>query len=341
MSTMIIPAGFSFHDTLGAVLIGFAVSCVVFGVLTTQVFVYFQRYPADKPGYKILVGGLWALECLDQFFIGHAVYYYTIRNYASPLVLLSGTIIWTLLIQIILGCFVGTIVKACFAMRVWRFSNRNILVTGFIVLLIAAQLGLGIVYTVRSFQLDKLELVDQLKLIASLSLGAGLITDTLIAIALCYFLRKLRTGFRKSDTLVNRLCMYAINTGALTSAVSLCTLLLYNLRPKAFHFMASYFVLGKLYAISFLCTLNTRKAIRGRGTDRDGSTSHNTDNPPNTFFMVTPSGRAPRTYPSGVGTKSMEVGIRQEISVISDMEEGIEPDQSIPQSLFQKSKTEQ
>lgn len=48
-------AGFSFDSTLGAASIGFSVSCVVFGVLSTQVFTYFQRYPSDRPAYKILV----------------------------------------------------------------------------------------------------------------------------------------------------------------------------------------------------------------------------------------------------------------------------------------------
>ena len=52
--------------------------------------------------------------------------------------------------------------------------------------------------------------------IATWSLSAGVATDLAIALALCYFLRKLRTGFKKSDSLVNMLCIYAINTGILT-----------------------------------------------------------------------------------------------------------------------------
>lgn len=44
-----------FDNSLGATLIGFSVSCVVFGTLSTQCFSYFQRYPLDKPVYKILV----------------------------------------------------------------------------------------------------------------------------------------------------------------------------------------------------------------------------------------------------------------------------------------------
>lgn len=45
----------STHDTLGPLSIGFSISCVVFGIFTTQVYIYFNRYPLDKPVYKYLV----------------------------------------------------------------------------------------------------------------------------------------------------------------------------------------------------------------------------------------------------------------------------------------------
>ena len=45
-------------STLGAVFVGFNISCVVFGVLTTQAYVYFQRFPLDRLPYKILVSFL-------------------------------------------------------------------------------------------------------------------------------------------------------------------------------------------------------------------------------------------------------------------------------------------
>ena len=74
-------------------------------------------------------------------------------------------------------------------------------------------------YCVRAFQLRKVEYSKRLQVIATLSLGSGVITDITIALALCYFLRKLKTGFRKSDSLVNMLSIYAINTGVLTRYV--------------------------------------------------------------------------------------------------------------------------
>lgn len=41
--------------TLGAVFIGFAVACVVYGILMTQVFHYFRGYPLDRSLFKISV----------------------------------------------------------------------------------------------------------------------------------------------------------------------------------------------------------------------------------------------------------------------------------------------
>ncbi|KAF9046170.1 hypothetical protein BJ165DRAFT_1527303 [Panaeolus papilionaceus] len=318
----------SIPDTLGAASIGFSASCVVFGVLTMQAFTYYQRYPEDKWPYKVLVAVLWALELLDQIFIGYSVYYYTVTHYGDVQTFLMDDVIWTLILQVVLACLVGTLVKICFTLRVWMFSKRNIYITGFIVLLILGQLGVAVLYSIRSFQLNKLVLASQLRLVASLALGTGLVTDFAIAAALCYFLRNLRTGYRKSDTLVNTLTIYAVNTGALTGALSLLTLILYNARPETFFWMASYFSLGKLYAISFICTLNTRKVIRGRGTDREGSSGASSGNARNnnTFLLVTPTGnsrilRTDRPSPPD-HNKSVEIGVHQEVSVIMDLESG-------------------
>jgi len=208
---------------------------------------------------------------VDQCFIAYTVYYYTITNFASPLVLIVGSVLWSLLLQLLLGAFVGAIVKLCFAMRVWRFSQRNYPLTALLVVLTLAQLGLAIAYTVKAFYLQKLIFIDSLTLWASLTLGLGVLTDVITAGSLCYYLRKLRTGYSSSDSLVNNLILYAVNTGFLTSAVSLSTVILYNMMPHNFIFVLVYFVLCKMYGISFMTTLNTRKIVRGKGTDQEES----------------------------------------------------------------------
>ncbi|KAL0065911.1 hypothetical protein AAF712_007037 [Marasmius tenuissimus] len=50
-----LPVNVTIDNTLGAVLVGFAVACVLYGVLVSQVFSYFSNYPMDRPVYKSLV----------------------------------------------------------------------------------------------------------------------------------------------------------------------------------------------------------------------------------------------------------------------------------------------
>ncbi|SJL07954.1 uncharacterized protein ARMOST_11312 [Armillaria ostoyae] len=272
-----LPRDLNINNTLGAVLIGFAVACCVYGILVTQIFRYFSRYPFDRPVYKGLVLLILLLETVDQIFIGHVVYHYTISNFANVSALILGTVTWSFILQQTVGAVVGCIVKTSFALRVWRFSERNMFITGIILLLTYGQLGLAITFTLKAFELSGVFEVVNLRALGSTSLGVGVLTDLVTAISLCYFLNKLRTGYHKSDSLVNSLVLYAINTGALTSAVSLSTLILYNIMPTNLVFVACFFILSKLYAISFMATLNTRRIVRGKGTDKQGTTSNNTN----------------------------------------------------------------
>lgn len=50
------PPSIPLDSTFGALSIGFNASCIVFGVLTVQTYVYFREYySSDRPAYMILV----------------------------------------------------------------------------------------------------------------------------------------------------------------------------------------------------------------------------------------------------------------------------------------------
>ncbi|KAJ7200198.1 hypothetical protein GGX14DRAFT_699695 [Mycena pura] len=339
---------FDVDDTLGAAFIGFAFSCAVVGLNTNQVFTYFLRYPGDKIVYKLLVLLVCALSWIDQVFIGHAVYFYCITNYVNPIIVIER-VPWTLIVQLTVGvsarapesesviktdsdscqAAIGTIVRLCFAMRVWRFSKRNIPVTTMVVALTLAELGFSIVYTVKSFQTPYLTTIENLRIIASLALGAGAVTDVVIACALAFFLRQYRTGSKRADSLVTTLTVYAVNTGAITAIFSVSTLVLYDLRPTTFQFLAVYFLLTKLYSVSFMCTLNMRRIVRGKGTERSDErlttgNSLSAQGLGSRFRLYGP--RTPKKIKSnegfGMGSMakgglSVEIGVHQEVSVVS------------------------
>ncbi|KAL1694271.1 hypothetical protein GGG16DRAFT_87681 [Schizophyllum commune] len=309
-------------QTIGAMSIGFSLSCLLFGVLSTQVFIYFRRYPHDMYGYKAFVVSIWMLELVGQVLIGHAVYYYTISHFAEPLVFITGNVIWTLIVQIIFGVRPSSLHTANHVPRVAH--GRNWWVTGGIFVLILGQFA----YSQRSFVLNRLVFLPKLKTIATLALGANVATDATIALSLCFFLGKYRTGHRKSDTMVNKLTV-----GAFRRAMWRQLTLIYNFRPQTFEFMALFFVV--MYAITLMCTLTTRKIIRGRGTDREASgyTGYNYTGGQTSFiggtattnsvYKISHHNRtagAPRAPHSHKLSAPLEIGVRQEVSVVSDIE---------------------
>ncbi|KAG7085325.1 hypothetical protein E1B28_002892 [Marasmius oreades] len=231
-------------DTLGAALIGFGLSCIILGFLSKEVFIYYGRYPNDKMVYKVIVSVIGMLELMEEAAIGHYLYYYVVSNYTNPAAFFVDNFVWSLMLPVAIGATVGTIVKLCFAMRVWRFSN-NVYITGLIAILTLSQLSLSITYTVKSFMLQKLVRAEELRLIASLSLGSGALTDTITALTLCYYLRKFRTGFGQSQQLAYKLSLYAINTGLLTSVMSLGALIFYDAHPTTFQFTPFYYNLSR------------------------------------------------------------------------------------------------
>ncbi|KAI0059600.1 hypothetical protein BV25DRAFT_1918387 [Artomyces pyxidatus] len=317
-------------NTIGATIVGWGVSSLVFGFLCIQTWTYYQQYPKDSPAYKILVAILWSLEGVHQALIGHAVWFYVVQHYGELLVFLQPPV-WSLPLQVVLGALAGAIVKICFGMRVWKFSKHNYAITFIIIALALAQLAMASLYTVKAFHTRLAEASD-LRVIGSASLALGAATDIITAGALSYFLHKMRTGYSRSDTLINRLIIYSVNTGMVTRQDIICSLsctcanacinsvcsisvvIMYDLMDSNFIYMGTYFVLSKLYANSCLATLNSRRFVRGKGTDREEVTGP-------TFMMVSNPFRVERPHlddklhysPGG-----LEVGVHHAVSVTSD-----------------------
>ncbi|KAF9068563.1 hypothetical protein BDP27DRAFT_782891 [Rhodocollybia butyracea] len=252
--------------TLGAAFIGFAVSCLLLGIFISQIIQYLSRYPKDKLINKVLVAMILLLELGHQGLISHALFYYNISNFARPTVLSpSETVIWSIIVQQTVGSITGFIVKMCFAVRVWRFS-QDIIVSGILVVLNFTELALSIAYTFKSFQFDRLEALPNLKSLASFALGCGALTDWLLAASLCFYLHRLRIRENKHiivHNIITTLSIYALSTGFITSAFGIATIICYHFMPANFIFIAIYFVLTKLYGISLLAALNTRRETEG------------------------------------------------------------------------------
>jgi len=84
-------------------------------------------------------------------------------------------------------------------------------------------------------------------------------TDFFIAGLLVWFLRSSRTGFKKTDTMLNKLSKLTIQTGAITGFCAVLGLLLFLAIPNFIHLLF-IFTLPEIYGVCLMSSLNARSS---------------------------------------------------------------------------------
>lgn len=247
-------------DTFGAFLIGVVVSATLYGVTCVQTWYYFRRYFADPWYNKLLVGAIFISDSINQALITHTVYTYLITDFANIGALQK--LVWSLSVEVLFNGFTGFMVQSFLTVRVYRLSDKNIIATASAMSLVIAEIIIVIIYVAKAVKLTTFSQVPELKTLSMCVNAVAAAGDILIAAFLCIFLQQSRTGFSRSDNLINTLMLYSINTGLLTSICAAMSLISIIAWPDTFIYVAFYFVVGRLYCNSLLATLNARKGIR-------------------------------------------------------------------------------
>lgn len=255
--------GNAFGPLLGALLVGGLVSNILYGITCAQTFTYYRRHENDRLFLKLFVTVLWLLDTADVFIVGHILYWYMVVNYTNPLSLVSP--VWSLIVHVTFTSVSNFLVRGMFATRVWKLSHGNIILTGGLLTLSLTDLVCGIVITAKAFGLS-LNGFSSLSTLLYLNSAASLTADAAVALSLCYFLYKSRTGWAKTDSLITVLMLFSINTGLLTVLDAVASLITYAVMPTNLIFFAIYLCQSKLFINAFLATLNAREGLRAGGT---------------------------------------------------------------------------
>jgi len=262
-------------NTFGASFVGLVVSAVLYGVSLLQTYIYFNRFPRDSWRLKLLVVAVWFLDTLHLFLCATEIYWYLVLNFFNPPAL--GTTHWSLDLQGDCEGFIGLAVQMFFAQRVWKVS-KNWYLTGFIVVLGLLHFALGIFFSVEAFLLKDFSKFPQLTWATITGLGGAAVADLAIAGTLVYYLNKSRTGFKRTDSIINTLMIYSINTGLVTSICALLNVIFAIITPTEQIYTAFFWCLAKLYVNSFLATLNSRQSSSGTLSPPDSAALHLSSN---------------------------------------------------------------
>ncbi|KAI0648723.1 hypothetical protein C8Q79DRAFT_1007297 [Trametes meyenii] len=232
-------------NTFGALLIGTFVALMLYGLIIHQAYRYFRLYSGD-----IL---------LVKVFVVEIFYFYLVSNYFNPTALLVG--VWSMDAQPVLtsiGIFVS---QSFFAFRVYLISPKYRLLVAVSVLLTFIALGFAAAATYETRHNLTFAGFKPYTWLDSAAFASTVASDCLTTSVLIITLKRSRTGIKRTDHIVDRLVLYAVNTGLLTSIFNVCALVLALVVPGNMIYIGVSIVSTKVYANSLLAVLNTRRAL--------------------------------------------------------------------------------
>ncbi|KAJ2915835.1 hypothetical protein MD484_g4606, partial [Candolleomyces efflorescens] len=276
--------GAALDNTMGAMLIGVIVSGVLHGICLVQAFFYFMSQPKDP----LLIKGMVITTCTFDFlhltWITHSMYHYLVTNFGKEealqqLVWFSNTLPLAIRtdpasqrkMEALLTGLNGAMVQTFYTYRVWQLSKKNYFLAGTILLLILAT-AVWVILSMRFESYRQLLTINPLTItINALSCAV----DVLIAGSLCWMLHNSRTGFKRSDNIINKLMIFVVNTGMLTTSCAIASLVSLVVSPNTLIYATFYFCIGRFYTNSFIATLNARKGMSGSNQNTAHDSSSN------------------------------------------------------------------
>lgn len=249
------------------ILVAGMLACPLYGLTLAQAAYYVRSYPDDKIYLKALVAICVILETAHLALVLESAHFFTIVCKLPENIMGLFLVRKSFAISFLLTILITALVQAFYALRVWRVNTlhpaRRWLVA-VVAVLCVAQVGVGLASDALlqiEPQLTSIQDSKQ-KVLFSLELSLAVICDVLISAALVYFLRSSRTGYQSTENMINRLIIYSVNTGLVTSAMSIVILILYFTITTNTLFALFLIVISKVYVISLLVTLNSRNHVR-------------------------------------------------------------------------------
>jgi len=116
--------------------------------------------------------------------------------------------------------------------------------------------------TVCSLSVTVTEFNEKYRWLTTTGLCLLLFVDVVNTTALCFYLRMGRTGFSSTDSMLNKLFVWTLETGLLTSLAAVLMLVFSLAMSKTLLWICISIFYAKLYSNSFMATLNGRSTLR-------------------------------------------------------------------------------
>ncbi|KAK0490744.1 hypothetical protein IW261DRAFT_1555921 [Armillaria novae-zelandiae] len=282
---------YQLDTTLGATFIGLVAGSIIYGISLLQLYTYWLRF-GSKDGWflKAFIVVLMSVDTFHLILVCHFLYYYTVSHFGDFRALAYFNL------------------EHCYSHTRWCYCK----LFGPVVRSIITPDGDRIVYPVTAstptgsthlaghlcyqlssyFSLCLKQTSASVKYFANArqsmpygvsALACEVVCDTIITASMVYYLRKSESGIPSSNKVLRILMHYIVNTGALTTAMAIATVIGWAVTPDELIDITFYVVMVRLYPCSFLAILNSRSYLRDvmrPGTAETVHLSQLTNSPP-------------------------------------------------------------
>ncbi|KAJ7579767.1 hypothetical protein C8J56DRAFT_1104743 [Mycena floridula] len=281
-------------STIGAIEIGTLLSGVLFGLITSQTYVYFKTFPRDTRFTKSLVAALWIVEMVHTACIFNALYMYTVAGYGDPTSLIRFPL--ALDITIILHGATVIIVQLFFTHRIAKFVQKTYYMSAIAIFILFLRFAAFIVSGVAAAMMTTLlSFMQSWKSLILFDLISCAITDVMMSGILIYQLAMRRPSAYKRSLLLyslvpdsihlstvaimDKLIMWSVETCLVTTFTTITMLICFLTMKDNFIWIGILLVQPKIFSNALLANLNSRSSLRDNGSDAQEMTPRSLPSP--------------------------------------------------------------
>ncbi|KAJ7066314.1 hypothetical protein C8F01DRAFT_1365869 [Mycena amicta] len=253
---------FDGNSTIGAMLLGTMVGAVLFGVTTMQAYMYWTRFPDDHWAIKATVCFIWLAEATHVGLVTNTVYELLIVDYGHPERLLERPP-RSIIGYIFMTVTIAVSVQVFFSYRIYVLSQSRII--PFITYTLSfVRLAFGTsLFSVGLSVTSVTQLITKWQWIGLVMWSLSAAEDVLITGTLVYLLMQQKGRVHKTtNAFLDKIIMWSIETGLLTSSFSLITVILFHTMPNNFIWIAFSTIEARMFSNSLLASLNSRSVLR-------------------------------------------------------------------------------
>ncbi|KAG9314925.1 hypothetical protein JVU11DRAFT_4033 [Chiua virens] len=201
---------------------------------------------------------LFILDTFQSASAIYMVYYYTVKNYGNPDALAFG--IWPYGFTPLGTALAAFVTQLYLGLRIWRLTSNKFLFAVVVILAIPSFI-VGAILSTRAIDIGVISELERLTPLVIAWLSLQVITDAFISITLVSIFVRWKGGFRKTDSILNRLIRGAIQTGVLAGIFAICDLISFFALPHMYLYDMFALPIGRIYTNTLMDTLLTRQRI--------------------------------------------------------------------------------